>query len=109
MEARVAATEAVPYADNERSAMLKVGVLASHEGTTLQCILDGCAAGRIKGKVVVVISNNGNSGALARAKAAGIPAHHLSSITHPTPETLDAAKARRFLQVRLISSFLPVI
>ena len=71
--------------------MLKIGVLASHEGTTLQCILDARAAGRIQGKVVVVISNNGNSGALSRAKAAGIPAHHLSSITHPTPETLDAA------------------
>jgi phosphoribosylglycinamide formyltransferase 1 len=71
--------------------MLKIGVLASHEGTTLQCILDACAAGHIQGKVVVVISNNGNSGALSRAKAAGIPAHHLSSITHPTQETLDAA------------------
>jgi phosphoribosylglycinamide formyltransferase-1 len=71
--------------------MLKIGVLASHEGTTLQCILDACEAGRIQGKVVVAISNNRNSGALSRAKAAGIPAHHLSSITHPTQETLDAA------------------
>jgi phosphoribosylglycinamide formyltransferase-1 len=71
--------------------MLKIGVLASHEGTTLQCILDACAAGRIQGTVVVVISNNGNSGALSRARAAGIPAHHLSSITHPTQETLDEA------------------
>jgi phosphoribosylglycinamide formyltransferase-1 len=71
--------------------MLKIGVLASHEGTTLQCILDACAAGCIQGKVVVVISNNGNSGALSRATDAGIPAHHLSSVTHPTPETLDAA------------------
>jgi len=51
--------------------MLNIGVLASHEGTTLQCVLDACAAGRIQGKVVVVISNNGNSGALSRAKAAG--------------------------------------
>ena len=71
--------------------MLKIGVLASHEGTTLQCILDGCAAGRILGKVVVVISNNGDSGALFRARAAGIPAHHLSSFTHPTQDGLDAA------------------
>lgn len=43
------------------------------------------------GKVTVVISNNGNSRALSRAKAASIPAHHLSSITHSTQETLDAA------------------
>lgn len=71
--------------------MLKLGVLASHEGTTLQGILDACAAGRIQGEVVVVISNNGRSGALTRSRAAGIPTHHLSSVTHPDPEDLDAA------------------
>lgn len=71
--------------------MLKIGVLASHEGTTLQCILDACAAGRIRGQVVVVISNNGNARALSRAKVAGIPARHLSSVTHPDPVTLDTA------------------
>jgi phosphoribosylglycinamide formyltransferase 1 len=73
--------------------MLKIGVLASHEGTTLQCILDACAARRIQGMVVVVISNNGSSRALSRAKVAGIPAHHLSSVTHPAPDSLDAAIA----------------
>ena len=71
--------------------MLRIGVLASHEGTTLQCILEACASGRIQGTVVAVISNNGGSGALLRARAAGIPAHHLSSVTHPTVDTLDAA------------------
>ncbi len=71
--------------------MLKIGVLASHEGTTLQCILDACASGLIQGQVVVVISNNGGAGALSRARAAGVPAHHLSSATHPTQDTLDAA------------------
>jgi phosphoribosylglycinamide formyltransferase 1 len=73
--------------------MLKIGVLASHEGTTLQCIVDACAVGRIQGKVVAVISNNGGSGALSRARAAGIPAHHFSSVTHPTSDTLDATIA----------------
>jgi phosphoribosylglycinamide formyltransferase-1 len=71
--------------------MLKIGVLASHEGTTLQYILDACAAGCIQGQVVVVISNNGNARALSRAKAAGIATYHLSSVTHPTPGELDAA------------------
>jgi len=71
--------------------MLKIGVLASHEGTTLQCILDACSAGRIRGKVVVVIGNNGGSGALTRSRFAGIPAHHLSSVTHPAPDSLDEA------------------
>src|SRR5258708_39743317 len=71
--------------------MLKIGVLASHEGTTFQCILDACASGVIQGQVIVVSSNNGGSGVLSRARAAGVPAHHLSSVTHPTQDTLDAA------------------
>src|SRR5262245_48074700 len=43
---------------------MNVGVLASHEGTTLQSLLDACAGGRIQGRVAVVVSNNGDSGAL---------------------------------------------
>ena len=70
---------------------MNVGVLASHDGTTLQSLIEACAAGRIPGRVVVVVSNNGNSGALAKARQAGIQAVHLSSSTHDTTEALDAA------------------
>ena len=70
---------------------MNVGVLASHEGTTLQTVLDACADGRIAGRVVVVVSNNGDSGALRRARQAGVQAVHLSSKTHPDPAALDAA------------------
>jgi phosphoribosylglycinamide formyltransferase-1 len=70
---------------------IRVGILASGEGTTLQSIVDACADGRISGDVAVVISNNSGSGALRRARAAGILAHHLSSVTHPVPQALDAA------------------
>lgn len=70
---------------------LLIGVLASHEGTTLQAILDACAARAIPAQVVVVISNNGGSGALRRARAVGAEALHLSSKTHPEPGALDSA------------------
>lgn len=70
---------------------LRIGVLASHEGTTLQAILDACAAGEITARVVTVISNNSDSGALRRARAAAADALHLSSKTHPAPGELDAA------------------
>jgi phosphoribosylglycinamide formyltransferase-1 len=70
---------------------LRIGVLASHEGTTLQAILDACAAASIFAEVAIVISNNGGSGALRRALAAGAVAVHLSSKTHPEPSALDAA------------------
>jgi phosphoribosylglycinamide formyltransferase-1 len=72
---------------------MKVAVLASHEGTTLQAILDACAAGKIPCRVVAVISNNPESGAIRRARAAGVPTYHLSSKTHPDPPQLDAAIA----------------
>ena len=53
---------------------MNVGVLASHEGTTLQSLLDAFSDGRIQGRVVVVVSNNGDSGALVKARQAGVHA-----------------------------------
>ena len=70
---------------------LRIGVLASHEGTTLQAILDACAAQVIAARVVTVISNNGGSGALRRAREARAEAVHLSGKTHPELAALDAA------------------
>ena len=70
---------------------MNIGVLASHEGTTLQSLIDASASGSVPGRVTVVMSNNGDSGALARARQAGIRALHLSSKTHTNPEELDAA------------------
>src|SRR5688572_17691386 len=70
---------------------MNVGVLASHEGTTLQSLMDGFSGGRIQGRVAVVVSNNGDSGALRRARRAGVQAVHLSSKTHEDPAALDAA------------------
>lgn len=40
---------------------------------------------------MLVISNNKASHALKRARAAGVPALHLSSSTHPNPGALDKA------------------
>jgi phosphoribosylglycinamide formyltransferase 1 len=70
---------------------MNIGILASHEGTTLQAVIDACANGRIPGRVVVVVSNNSDSGALVRARRSGIRALHLSSSTHGPADTLDAA------------------
>jgi phosphoribosylglycinamide formyltransferase-1 len=70
---------------------MNLGVLASHEGTTLQGLLDAFASGLIPGRVAVVVSNNGDSGALAKAREAGVQAVHLSSRTHGDPAALDAA------------------
>jgi len=54
--------------------MLRIGILASGSGTNLEALQDACAAGRIDGRVVVVVSNVPGAGALERAARAGTPA-----------------------------------
>jgi phosphoribosylglycinamide formyltransferase-1 len=68
-----------------------IAVLASGEGTTLQAVLDACALGRLPARVGVVISNNRSAGALRRARAAGVPARHLSALTAGGEAPLDLA------------------
>jgi len=52
---------------------LKIGVLASGNGSNLQAIIDSCECGEIDGEVVVVVSDNAASFALKRAKKHAIP------------------------------------
>ena len=54
-------------------------------------MLDAAADGRLPATVAIVISNNRSSGALRRARAAHVPAVHLSSTTHADPAALDQA------------------
>jgi phosphoribosylglycinamide formyltransferase-1 len=57
----------------------------------LQAVLDACANERIRAHVCLVISNNGNAGALRRAQDAHIATAHLSAATHPDAVALDQA------------------
>jgi phosphoribosylglycinamide formyltransferase-1 len=70
---------------------MNIGLLASHNGSNAQAIIDACKTGLLQAVPVVIISNNSNSGAIVRAKQEGIPFYHLSHITHPQPEKLDQA------------------
>jgi phosphoribosylglycinamide formyltransferase 1 len=68
---------------------MNIGVLASHQGTTLQAVLDACFGDALPARVGVVISNNSGSGALVRAQDAGVLTRHISGKTHPDPMELD--------------------
>jgi phosphoribosylglycinamide formyltransferase-1 len=57
----------------------------------MQAIIDNCKAGTLRATPAVVISNNTESGALARARREGIAACLLNDKTHPSPESLDQA------------------
>ncbi len=75
--------------------MIRIAVLASGGGTNLQALLDGCAAGRIDGRVEVVLSNVAGAGALARAGAAGAATEVLPSKGVADRAAYDAALVER--------------
>ncbi len=81
---------------SEKTGVFRLGALASGGGTNLQAIMDRCASGDLLARMAVVISNNSGSGALERARRAGVPACHLSGRTHPDPQALDRAIADVF-------------
>jgi len=68
-----------------------LGVLVSGTGTNLQAILDAIAAGTLKAKVGVVVSNISSAKALDRAKAAKVPAIVVDHKAFPDRASFDAA------------------
>jgi phosphoribosylglycinamide formyltransferase-1 len=64
---------------------LNLCVLASGSGSNLKAIINARKSGKIKSKVVLVISNNSASGALNTAKKNRIPSYHLSQKLFETP------------------------
>jgi phosphoribosylglycinamide formyltransferase-1 len=70
---------------------MRLAVLASHEGTTLQAVLDACQQGKLDAQVVLVVSNNSGAGALRRAKQADVPITHISTKTHGDEARADQA------------------
>lgn len=62
---------------------LQVAVLASHNGSNLRALHQASLEPGARFAVVLVVSNNSGSGALAYARDADIPALHLSDRTHP--------------------------
>ena len=80
--------------------MLRVVVCVSGGGTNLQAILDAIAGGSLPDtEIVLVLSNNKNAYALARAKKAGVPTAVVSRADYADAslfeqallETVDAA------------------
>ncbi|MEM9743896.1 MAG: phosphoribosylglycinamide formyltransferase [Pseudomonadota bacterium] len=88
----------------------RLAVLASGGGTTLQALIDACMhasedaskdarkTDSLHADVVLVISNNSTSGALVRARQAGIPCRHISARTDP--DNVDAAIAAALQNAR---------
>ena len=74
---------------------MNIAVFASHGGSDLQAIIDGCNNHALDAKVAVVISNNSDSMALQRAVKENIPHYHLSVKLYGSEDLL----AKKILQV----------
>lgn len=70
---------------------MNLGVLVSGSGTNLQAILDAVAAGRLRAKIAVVISNVATAKALDRAKGANVPTVVVDHKAFTGREAFDAA------------------
>lgn len=79
---------------SQSRAVPRLAVLASGEGTNLQALLDTGERGDLAGEISLVISDRAESGALQRARAAGIPALHLPARLHPSRSDYDQLLAR---------------
>ncbi len=73
---------------------MKIAVFASGEGTNLQALLDACADGRVRGSVVLVVSNKEDAGAVRRARRLGIETAICPQNDHPTAEEYNAFLAQ---------------
>jgi phosphoribosylglycinamide formyltransferase-1 len=73
------------------SRVLRVGVLASGNGSNLQALIDRSEEGSLPAEISCVISNNASAFALERARRHGIPAIHLDHRLFAGREAYDNA------------------
>jgi phosphoribosylglycinamide formyltransferase 1 len=70
---------------------LRLAVLLSGNGTTLQNLIDHIEAGTLSASIVVVISSRPDAYGLVRAKRHGLEATCISSTAYPDVQTYDEA------------------
>lgn len=72
-------------------APLRIAVLLSGEGTSLENLLERIDAGEVPARVVVVIASKASAGGLARAQRRGIPAVAIPRRAHPDVDRFNDA------------------
>ncbi|HWI60645.1 MAG TPA: phosphoribosylglycinamide formyltransferase [Symbiobacteriaceae bacterium] len=73
--------------------MIRIGVMLSGRGSNLQALLDACAAGKVDGQVVVVISDKADAYGLTRARNAGVEAIFVDPAAYETKNAYNVALA----------------
>ncbi|MBN1958153.1 MAG: phosphoribosylglycinamide formyltransferase [Desulfuromonadales bacterium] len=79
---------------------LRLAVLASGSGTNLQSLIDQSQQGKLDVEIVLVISNNPQSGALERAASAGIKNLCINHRNFPQRQDFDRAVVTALQQAK---------
>ena len=89
---------------------VRLAVLLSGSGTTMQNFIDRIAAGRLAAEIVVAIASRADAGGLERARAAGIPALAVPRRAYPDVaafnDALHVELARYEFDLILLAGFL---
>jgi formyltetrahydrofolate-dependent phosphoribosylglycinamide formyltransferase len=89
---------------------VRLAVLLSGAGTTLQNLIDRIADGRLAAKIAVVVASRADAGGLERARRAGIPAAVVARKEFPDTErfndALHAELARHDFNLVVMAGFL---
>jgi phosphoribosylglycinamide formyltransferase-1 len=89
---------------------VRLAVLLSGSGTTLQNLIDRIADGRLRAEIAVVIASRPDAGGLERARRAGIPAVAVPRKQFATPQefndTLHAELAQHEFDLIILAGFL---
>lgn len=86
----------------EGSRHLRIGFLASQEGTGMNAVLRAIQEGNLNATPEVVISNNPQSKAFKTAAMMEIPTFHISERTHPENTDFEIAKTLLDCGVELV-------
>jgi phosphoribosylglycinamide formyltransferase-1 len=80
---------------------IRLAVLLSGSGTTLQNLLDRIRNGKLDAQVVLVISNRADAYGLTRGREAGVEALAVSRKEHPTAEAFSQTIFEKCRQARV--------
>lgn len=93
--------------------MKNIAVMFSGNGTDLQAVIDGQAAGAFDGKVVVAVSSNGSANGIKRAQGAGIDCYVCSRSAYSCERERYAHIARIFdgyaVDLVVLAGFLGIV
>ena len=78
--------------------LLRLAVMASGNGSNFEALVQACRAGNPKAEVALLVVNNPDCAAIARAERLGVPWHLLDHRRHNSREDLDLALIELFRQ-----------